>query len=250
MTADSDSLLEVKNLSVDYNSSEALKNITFSVSKGELCTIVGPSGCGKSTLINAVCGISSGYIRGEILFDQKPLKSKTHRIGLIPQDYGLYAWFNVIENIELGLNIRSKYSDKKQRSIEIMNSLGIYDIRHRYPYMLSGGQRQRVSIARALICKPDLLLMDEPFSALDAITREEIQEIFLKIWQEHKVTTLFVTHSIEEAVYLGQKIIVLTLPPGRIARILDNCQDVRFGSEFYKKCIELRNIVREEWKIL
>lgn len=193
---------------------KVIQDLSLQIQQGEALIILGSSGCGKSTLINALAGtipIESGTVEfiGENV--RKNLTPKTHKIGIIPQNCGLLPWKTIKENCLLPLKIRHELmSQQESRNIaKIYESLNITGFLNKYPKELSGGQIQRAAIARAFILKPDLLLMDEPFSALDEITREEARELFLKIWNLNKPTTILVTHSIEEALYLGNTIIVM-----------------------------------------
>lgn len=221
-------MIQIKDLSVFYESKKekvkAIGPINIEIESQDICAIIGSSGCGKTTLLNVLCGIIKKY-EGEVLLNSEKLNPHLHNIGLIPQNFGLLPWKTVEENCILPLKIKKLKIDK-QEVINKMNSmmkrLGIYDLKHRLPKELSGGQKQRVSIVRSFLMNPDLLLMDEPFSALDAIIREEAQELFLSMWNENKNNTLFVTHSIDEALYMGKKIIVISNTPGQIIDVIDN----------------------------
>lgn len=244
----------------------ALENFSLKLDKGDVCALIGPSGCGKSTLLYVLSGIIKDY-SGKVYINQSPPDPKKQRLGYIPQNYGLLDWFNVYENAVLGLemkkipfNKKAIYNNKSDnvRDIvqefnisQVLTKLGLIDIKDRYPTQLSGGQRQRVSIARSLILNPEILLMDEPFSALDAITREEAQDMFLDLWRENNITTIFVTHSIEEAVYLGKKIGIMSPSPGHIIKILDNplfgSKNLRLAQEYYEFCLDVRRYAKEAW---
>lgn len=248
-------MIEIKDLSVVYQSSQetytALKDIRLSIPMGGTCAIIGPSGSGKSTLLKVMAGIITNFT-GTVEIDGEAVAPARQKIGFIPQNYGLLPWKNVYENICLGLKIKNKQVKIDKNSVDfIMKQLGIDGLGQRYPGELSGGQQQRVSLARAFLLKPDLLLMDEPFSALDAITREEIQDLFLEVWKKHAVSTVLVTHYVEEAVYLGQKIVILSTEPGRISKIIDNPLfgevDIRNKREFFELSLQLRNFIKEDW---
>jgi len=240
----------IKDLSVTYQGNSkktlALEKVNININTGDIYTFIGPSGCGKSTLLHVLSGILKDYT-GSVSIDDRAVNPKVQRIGLIPQNYGLLPWKNVYKNIMLGMKIKHDKQDLDEYSRYIIKQLGIDTLLDRYPKELSGGQQQRVAIARAFILKPDLLLMDEPFSALDAITREEIQELFLSIWKENRVTTAFITHSVDEALYLGSKIVVFSPSPGRILDILENpcfkLDNLRFKDEYYSMSMKLRKIV-------
>jgi ABC-type nitrate/sulfonate/bicarbonate transport system ATPase subunit len=241
-----DLVIEIKNLVVKYQRKSeetlVLDNISINIGNGDIYTFIGPSGCGKSTFLHVLSGIKKDY-SGSVLIDGKKIDPQSQRIGLILQNYGLLPWKSVYQNTMLGIKIKNQQADPQYTSY-ILNKLGIDTLLDRYPKELSGGQQQRVAIARAFILKPDLLLMDEPFSALDAITREEMQELFLNIWKENHVTTVFVTHSVDEALYLGSKIVVFSASPGRIIDIIDNpcfkLDNLRSRDEYYEMSMKLR----------
>lgn len=250
-------MLDIKNITVNYKSKNKIVNalgpIDISIEKGEIYAIIGPSGCGKSTLLNVLSGIVKST-SGDVLLNQTLLNPKVHNIGFIPQNFGLLPWKSVQKNCLLslkikGININDSVND---RITHIQNKLGINELKDRYPNELSGGQKQRVAIARAFIMNPDLLLMDEPFSALDALTREEAQELFIDIWNQYKITTLFVTHNIEEAIYIGKKIIIMSHCPGTIVEIINNplfnTENLRENEEYLKLSSYLRSIIKRGWK--
>lgn len=246
-------MIAVKDLSVQYQGKNgpvlALDRLNLNIGTGDIYTVIGPSGCGKSTFLYVLSGILKEY-SGNVSIDGRPIDPRTQRIGLILQNYGLLPWKNVYQNIMLGLKIKNGVSHIDEYASYILNQLGIDSLTHRYPKELSGGQQQRVAIARSFIMKPDLLLMDEPFSALDAITREEMQELFLDIWKQHQVTTLFITHSVDEALYLGNKIAMFSPAPGRILEVLDNpcfqMDNLRDRDEYYAMSTQLRKRLRNE----
>ena len=230
-------MIQIKDLSVFYESKKekvkALGPISIDIEPEDICAIIGPSGCGKTTLLNVLSGIIKEY-EGELILNSEKLNPHIHNIGLIPQNFGLLPWKTVEENCILPLKIKKSNLDNKEiiRKMDLMmKRLDIYDLKHRYPKELSGGQKQRVSIVRSFLMNPDLLLMDEPFSALDAIIREEAEELFLDLWNENKSNTFFVTHSIDEALYMGKKIIVISNTPGQIIDVIDN---ILFNNKEYK----------------
>lgn len=245
-------MIEIKDLSVSYkvNSEEilVLDRLSININDGEIYTFVGPSGCGKSTLLHILGGIKNQYT-GSVFIDGSNINTKIHRIGLVPQNYGLLPWRSVYDNALMGLKI--KYEELSGYEDYILEKLGLNSMLKRYPKELSGGQKQRVAIARAFILKPDLLLMDEPFSALDAITREEMQELFLNIWRENRVTTVFITHSIDEALYLGTKIVVLSSLPGKVLKVIENkafeLENLRVTDEYYDMLKKVRKLIEEGW---
>lgn len=242
-------MIDIRDLSVRYGSPDnavlALEQININIGQGEIFTFIGPSGCGKSTFLYVLSGIIRDY-EGTILINGRPVDPRQQRIGLILQNYGLLPWKNVRQNIVLGVKIKGQPREKEYFDY-ILKQLGIDQLLDRYPKELSGGQQQRVAIARAFLLKPDILLMDEPFSALDAINREEMQELFLKIWQDHHVTTVFITHSVDEALYLGSKIVIFSSSPGRILGVYENpCfqrDNLRYRDEYYQMSRQLRNLL-------
>lgn len=243
-------MIEVKDLTVNYNRENdkipALKNVSINIGTGDIYTFIGPSGCGKSTFLYVLSGILQDYT-GSVRVNGRPVNPRSQRIGLILQNYGLLPWKNVYDNTMLGVKIKNDQVVLDDYGQYLLQRLGIDNLLDRYPKELSGGQQQRVAIARAFMLKPDLLLMDEPFSALDAITREELQELFLKIWKENNVTTVFITHSVDEALYLGSKIVVFSPAPGSILEVLDNpcfqLDNLRSREEYYDMSQRLRKIL-------
>ncbi|MDD2586711.1 MAG: ABC transporter ATP-binding protein [Syntrophomonadaceae bacterium] len=243
-------MIKIRDLSVKYhgknNETLALDKLSVDIGAGDIYTFIGPSGCGKSTLLYVLSGILNDYT-GNVSIDGRNIDPKTKRIGLILQHYGLLPWKNVYQNVLLGVKIKKDKQGLDEYSHYILKKLEIDTLLDRYPKELSGGQQQRVAIARAFILKPDLLLMDEPFSALDAITREKMQELFLEIWQQNRVTTVFITHSVDEALYLGSKIVVLSPAPGKVKKILENrcfqLDNLRTRDEYYAMSMQLREIV-------
>ena len=221
-----DHLLCFSGVSVDYGTGtdavHAIADTSLCVERGTVLALIGASGCGKSTLLR----VGAGLVRptaGTITSDGMPIDPRTLRIGFLPQNYGLLAWKTVRENILLGAQIKGEWSTERVSAFdELVADLGLSDLLERYPRELSGGQQQRVGLARVFLLAPDLLLMDEPFSALDAITRESMQEVFLSLWKKQAVTTLLVTHYVEEALTLAGRIAVMRGMPGRVAEIMDN----------------------------
>lgn len=251
-------MLEINKLTVSYNSGKksvkALGPVSLKISFGDIYAVIGPSGCGKSTFLHTLSGVLSNYC-GEILINNEGINPKKHNIGFIPQNFGLLPWKNVQKNCLLSLKIKGKVIDSNtnDRIEYILSKLNIHSLLDRYPNELSGGQKQRVAIARAFIMNPDLLLMDEPFSALDALTREEAQELFIQIWSQYETTTVFVTHSIEEAIYMGKKIIIMSHCPGTIVDIIDNplfnTENLRENQDYLKLSVYIRSIIKKGWKI-
>jgi len=244
-------MLTVENLTIHYDVKQALKDVSFSCESGEILSLIGPSGCGKTSLLNVLAGNVKTY-EGSLGLNGGRIDHKSMNIGLIAQDYGLLPWKTVYSNIILPLKIkRLKPALYKARIDYVMEHLQIEDLKKSYPNQLSGGQKQRVAIAKAFIMDLDLLLMDEPFSALDAITREQTQQLFVDIWSRKKTITLFVTHSIEEAAFLGKKIVLFSPAPGRIIKIMDNpafgTERSRNSPQFHNLCMAIRETIKREW---
>jgi NitT/TauT family transport system ATP-binding protein len=198
----------------------ALGGVDFAVKSGEFVAVVGPSGCGKSTLLDILAGLGHPT-SGEVLIDGKVVKGPALDRGIVLQGYALFPWRNVRQNVEFGLEVK-KVPKAKRREISdrFIRLVGLDEFRDHLPHELSGGMRQRVALARALAYDPDILLMDEPFAAVDAQTREVLQEELLRIWETTKKTVIFVTHSIEEAVFLSDRVVVLSTNPGVVRDIV------------------------------
>ncbi len=194
----------------------ALRDFSLEVAENEFVSIVGPSGCGKSTFLHLVAGLDT-ITRGELWFDGHPIEEPGADRGMVFQSYTLYPWLTVRENVRFALQ-KSNLSRPEQQALvdEYLSLVGLQDFENAYPYQLSGGMRQRVAIARALVYRPRLLLMDEPFGALDAQTRRLMQELLLNIWETHRTTVVFVTHDVEEALLLSDRIYMMTARPGTI----------------------------------
>jgi len=196
------------------NGTQAISSLNFSINPGEFVSILGPSGCGKSTLLRIIAGLDRPT-SGEV---QLKNDSNSPAISYVFQDAHLLPWRNVLRNTELPLELRgSAKADRRSRAMEILNQVGLGDFAAAYPSELSGGMRMRVSLARALITEPQLLLLDEPFAALDEITRQKLDELLRDLWHRRRMTTIFVTHSTAEAVFLANRAIVMTARPGKIS---------------------------------
>lgn len=207
--------LELKNVSRTFAGKSALRNITLSVKPGEIIGILGTSGCGKSTLLRAISGLDNEY-GGEIKINGNKSKEVHDTTGFIFQEPRLFPWMNVLDNATFGLKKKKEEMDRIGK--RYLDSVGLGGCEELYPRELSGGMAQRVAIARALVTSPDILLLDEPFSALDAFTKMQLQDLLIDIWQEHQTTMILVTHDIDEATYLCDRIVILRGQPGEITK--------------------------------
>jgi len=217
--------LSVENLTKIYGSGEegvtALDDVSLTVEDEEFISILGPSGCGKSTFLRIIDGLLDPT-SGRVLIDGEEVTGSGQDRGMVFQSFNLFPWRTVRENIEFGLETGEVGKEDRRRiSQEFIDMVGLTDFGDAYPKELSGGMQQRVGLARALAIDPEILLMDEPFGALDAQTRELMQTELLRIWSEHQKTSVFVTHDIEEAIFLSDRVVVLTARPGRILEIVD-----------------------------
>jgi len=200
---------------------EAVHDIDLAVADNQFVSIVGPSGCGKSTLLYIIAGFVAPT-SGSVLVDGQAVRGPGPDRGIVFQEYALFPWRTVQDNIKYGLEEKGVPRDEVERVVQkYLRLMGLQGFQRKYPRELSGGMKQRVALARTLAYEPDVLLMDEPFGALDAQTRELQQDELLAIWREKKSTVLFVTHSVEEAVYLSEKVVVMTTRPGRIKSVID-----------------------------
>lgn len=241
-------MIKVKNLNFSYQNKKVVKNINFTIKENKSCAIIGPSGCGKTTLIYLLAGLLKPD-RGEIKIKENIINSIREESGVILQNYGLFPWKTVFDNVSLGLKVRNYNKEKIDEIVnQALEKMKIKQFQDKYPAELSGGQNQRVAVARSLVLNPDLLLMDEPFSALDAITREEMQNLIIKIHKENNLSYILVTHNIDEAVFLGQKIAVMK--EGEFIHLIDNPYfgdiKLREKEEFFKLCKKLRLMMSED----
>lgn len=229
---------------------QALEHVSLTVKNGEFLTIVGPSGCGKSTLLDLLAGLTHPE-SGELFIDGKPIVKPALDRGIVLQGYGLLPWRTVRKNVEFGLEIKGT-EPRKRRGIseKFIQMVGLQGFEDRYPYELSGGMKQRVSIARALAYDPEVLLMDEPFAAVDAQTRDQMQDELLRIWERTGKTIIFVTHSIEEAVGLADRVAVMSANPGTVREIIPvdlprprRVADVRSTADFNRICRHVRGLL-------
>jgi NitT/TauT family transport system ATP-binding protein len=230
-------MIHTNNLSINYGDNNGIFNINLEIKHGDIYAIIGHSGCGKTTLLHCLAGILIPD-KGKILIHDHN-EDKTNP-GLIQQKDALFPWFNVFDNIALGLNGSERTINNKINNI--LMALDLVNYRNHYPSQLSGGQKQRVSIGRTLVSNPDVLLMDEPTASLDAFTKEALQDLLLKLYIEKQRTTLFVTHSIEEAVFLANKILIMD--KGKIVKTYNNPLEhnlkLRSSPSFYDVVKDIR----------
>ena len=248
-------MIQINSLTFSYpHNSSLFENISLSIARGETWSILGPSGCGKTSLLYLLAGLRKPT-SGEIKIDNEILTRPRPHSGLILQDYGLLPWSTVRENVELGLRVRKFYGADGKHTPENylpkdnvthwLKRLGLSEVAEKFPAQISGGQRQRTAIARTLALEPDLLLMDEPFSSLDAITREDLQNLTLSLCAEQNLTLVIVTHAIEEAVALGKKILLLGDAPNKTAKVFEN---PNAGQSEYRTSLEYRELCNSLWK--
>ncbi|MDW5562757.1 MAG: ABC transporter ATP-binding protein [Methanomassiliicoccus sp.] len=241
-------MLEVEGLRKEYGTGvKVIDDLSFSVGKGRSMAIIGPSGCGKSTLLYILAGLTPPTA-GRVLIEGNEVTAPSRQVGFILQDFGLLPWKTVRDNLCLGMRIRKvPREEQDRRSEEVLRYLGLEAYADRYPGTLSGGERQRLAIGRALALEPTLLLMDEPFSSLDTLTRERLQNALLEMGAQRNLTMVTVTHSIEEAVFLGDSIMVLGGRPCQIKVIIANPgageRDYRNNDEFFRVCRRVRQAV-------
>ena len=241
-------MVEIQGLCFSYQQKAPIfVDFNWSIAPGERWSVIGPSGCGKTTLLYLLAGLRLPT-SGQINIDGTPLTEPRLSTGLILQDYGLLPWATALDNVSLGLRLRRVDKERrKQITREWLSRLGIDAVSGHYPAELSGGQRQRVAIGRTLVLEPDLLLMDEPFGSLDALTREEMQNLMIGLGESVSSTMVLVTHNIEEAVFLGKRILILKHPPTTEPIIVENRNarnsEYRNVPEFIEKCKEVRELV-------
>ena len=194
---------------------EALRSTSIDIKEGEFVVVVGPSGCGKSTLLNMLGGFDSPS-SGQIRVDGEPINGPHIQRGMVFQDYALFPWLTVIDNVMFGLRKTHSKAAAREVAMKWLELVGLGEFAQKHPLHLSGGMKQRVAIARTFATDPKVILMDEPFGALDALTRRFLQQQLLKIWSEHRKTVVFITHSVQEAVYLANRVIIMTARPGQV----------------------------------
>lgn len=251
--------IEIKNLSVNFQQQrtnekiEAIQDLNLSISSGKFICVLGPSGCGKTTLLNVLAGLQKPSL-GSVTINSNPIETVNQQSAMVFQSSALLPWRTVLQNISYGLEIQ-KVTKKEQalRSHEMCQLVGLQGFEQSYPHELSGGMQQRVNLARALVIQPNLLLMDEPFASLDSQMREEMQLEVLKIWQHTKQTVVFVTHDIQEAVFLADEVYVMTSRPGtiKIKITIDLAQprtyELKKTNLFHQYVDQLRDLARLEF---
>ncbi len=249
-------VVRAENVSKSFGSGseqvEALQNVSLSIEPGEFISLIGPSGCGKSTLLRLIGDLvtpTSGVLQ---VNGKDPHQARLDRdYGIVFQKATLLDWRSVSRNVELPLEVMD-VEDREDRAAEMLSLVQLDDFGEHYPWQLSGGMQQRVAIARALAFRPSLLLMDEPFGALDEMTRELMQQEVLRIWDETDTTVVFVTHSIPEAVFLSTRVVVMSPRPGRISDVIETGldhprdEDTRESTEYYEKITEVREALRRQ----
>ncbi len=246
-------MLEAKNLNVEYSTKKgtmkAMENVSLDVEEGEFICLLGPSGCGKSTFLNIV----AGFIKptsGSITLDDCEIKAPGRERGVVFQEHALFPWLTIEQNIRFGLDVKKmKKSEQEEIITKYLTMMGLTSFRNSFPKELSGGMKQRTAIARALANEPRILLMDEPYSALDEQTRRKLQYELSKIWQETKTTIIFITHSIDEALILASKIVVMTPRPGKICKVFDLSKIARPRDESSETLLEIKQEITEILKM-
>ncbi len=257
---ESEELISIESVDLSYSGRtgviKALENITFNIYPGEFICVLGPSGCGKSTLLKIIAGFIKPTA-GAIKLDGAEIKGTNWHRGVVFQNPPLYEWYSVRSNIAFGPKMRKVPKAEYEPLVdEYLAKVGLTEFANKKIYELSGGMKQRVSIARALINDPEILLMDEPFGALDALTRESVQDLTRKIWWDTGKTIFFITHDVEEALLLASRVIVLSRHPGKVIddisvnfsrqMIEDNAADIKFSPEFYKYREKLLKLINSQ----
>lgn len=239
-------MLKLTQLCADYDGHRVLDNINLILEAGELMVVLGPSGCGKTTLLNLIAGFTP-YHQGQILLQGIPVNGPSAERGVVFQHEGLMPWRNVLENVAFGLQLSGMARiDRERQALALLRKVGLEDASTKSIWQLSGGQRQRVGIARALAMQPQLLLLDEPFGALDAFTREQMQTLLLRLWHEQRRQMLLITHDIEEAVFMATNLVLLSPSPGQVMETLsldfgrrftsgESCRSIKSDPAFIEK---------------
>ncbi|HYF48657.1 MAG TPA: ABC transporter ATP-binding protein [Planctomycetota bacterium] len=245
--------VSIKGVSKEYSTGDgagarrffAVKDVSLSVYEGEFLCLVGPSGCGKSTLLNLIAGFEKPD-EGQVLFEGNPVTGAGPDRLVLFQEHGLFPWLNVQQNVEFGLKCKGlSRSERREKAMHYLKMVHLQKFRHSYPFQLSGGMKQRTAIARALAVEPRMLLMDEPFSALDPRTRDILHVELQSLWLQTKKTIVFVTHSVEEAVRLADRIVIMASQPGRIRRVVP--VSIPHPRDFFDPAlVDLRSLILKE----
>lgn len=245
--------IDIENMDFNYSKLNdqqvnVIENLNLSIYDREFLAIVGESGCGKTTLLNIIAGLLLPK-KGVILLDGQPIIGPGPDRTMVFQDDAVFPWYSVKDNVEYGLKISMKNKNQRKKEVDhILKIVGLRENSEMFPRQLSGGMRKRVDVARAIITKPEVLLMDEPFAALDVMTKQKLQEEFLKIWDETTMTVVFITHDLEEALYMGDRVVVMSSHPGQIKKIVKvpfnrpRDKDLKTNAEFAKLRRELSHI--------
>ena len=245
--------IRIEHLTIGYEAQgtelRVMEDVSFDIQRGEILCIIGPSGCGKSSILNTLCGFVMP-VSGRVAVEGGEGGLAALRRGVVFQEYALFPWRTARRNVEFGLQVRGLSPLRRKEVADwALGEVGLAEFADYYPHRLSGGMRQRVAVARALAFDPDILLMDEPFAALDEEMREELQDLVIKLWQETSKTFIYVTHSIQEAVFLATRVIVLAKKPGRVraevAIEFPHPRD-RLSDQFHAKVKELTRLIRQE----
>jgi ABC-type nitrate/sulfonate/bicarbonate transport system ATPase subunit len=251
--ADKKSIIEIDHLDFTYTEGQkVIEDFNLSIYDQELITVVGASGCGKSTLLNIIAGLlppTKGMVRIKGAAITQPGPDRT----MVFQDDAVFPWYTVRQNVEYGLRVQKIPENKRKELVDYyINLVGLSEAKDLYPRQLSGGMRKRVDVARAIATKPEVLLMDEPFAALDVLTKQRLQEEFLNIWSANRVTVIFVTHDLEEALYLSDRVVVMTPNPGRVRALVEvpfgrpREPDIKTVLDFQKMRRELGYVLLEK----
>ena len=245
-------MLKVNNLSKNFGSTNAIEDVSLDINEGEFIVFVGPSGCGKTTLLRLIAGLEKPT-KGSVFFDNIEIKSPSPERGVVFQDFALFPWLTIFENIAFGLRIKKLSEEVIIQIVQrYLKLIGLNQFKNKYPHVLSGGMQQRVAIARTLANNPKILLLDEPFGSLDVQTRSQMQEFLAKLWDEEKKTTIMVTHDIDEAIYLADRVVILSTKPGTIKEIINvnlprpRRPEIRFSDEYLKLKKHIDYIIRSE----
>jgi NitT/TauT family transport system ATP-binding protein len=255
VVTDAKPIVSVKHVAKTFVSSSgdstlALDDISVDLADGEFVTIVGPSGCGKSTLLYIIAGLVAAS-RGEVTIAGNPVTGPDPRLGIVFQEFRIFPWLNVMRNATFGLDVRGALPKRERlaRAGHYLKMVGLSGFENRFPKELSGGMKQRLAMAQTFACDPSVVLMDEPMGSVDALTRETLQDEILKLWNESRKSIMLVTHSIEEAIYLGSRLVVMSPRPGRIIKAFDvplpypRTRDMRTTPE-------AANIRNEVWQLI